>query len=1210
MEGLGVAAGVIAVVQLTELALKLAHKHVGLGPSRYDKTELLSISRALYAFNGMLQTLQTHLRINEEDEARLQTLNHLKEPLNQCKEALELLSDQLKDPTFIRKHIVGERFDRKLKKALSIIEDARKLIELTLLSDQHVIISAVEQYLRAVAEDVRDVHTTLNEIEDRTREWHQQFQELKLSREQDKVIQWLQYADPSTNHNTACEMREPLTGNWFLQSDDFAAWKQEPKQLLWLHGIPGCGKTVLSSTVIEHIKTICRKDSQCQYIFYYFDFSDSKKQEVVGLLRSALAQLASRNLETLREVENLYGRNDRGKQQPDKKNLLSILLSVLRSPLRTYLIIDALDECSQREELLKVLSSIYRQCSEHVNILVTSRKEYDIELAFDSLASSSIGIQQSVVDADIRIHVKTCLVEDAKLRRWPLAVKKEMEDALVRGAQGMFRWVVCQLVVLRNCLRLPALRQRLKELPETLDKTYDQILLCIPENCHHEAHTVLQWLAYSRRPMSLAEVAEAITVDRDNQFFDTENRMFDVFSILSICSSLVTLSEKKAALKNGQTEEMRELRLAHYSVKEYLVSRRIQESEASKFAIKETEAHEYMGEVCLIYLHYFNNSDSLYTDVWVDYPFLQYAAESWYGHRQAVSDSSSKIVDLSAALFDIKRGFQFINWLRLHDPEFPHRGIDLGRGIEAIAAPLYYASILGILEAVERLLAAGADVDATTTSLRRTALQAASRRGRLEVVKRLLAAGADVDAVANDGYGMTALQTASGRGHLEVVESLLAAGASVNTATVSDGLTALQAASLGGHLGVVDRLLAVSADVNAAATHNYGQTALQAASRGGHLEVVEKLLAAGADVNAAAPDYGGWLALQAASENGYLGVVERLLAAGANVDAATHGSYRQTALQAASGDGHHKIVERLLAAGADVNADTNSRWTALQAASERGHLEVVEMLLLAGADVNAIPTDRKGQTALQGASSGGHLEIVERLLAAGANVNAATHGSYRQTALQAASGDGHHKVVEKLLAAGADVNADTDFRWTALQAASERGHLEVMEMLLLAGADVNAIPTDRKGQTALQGASSGGHLEIVERLLAAGADANAAPTSRYGLTALQAASRGGHFEIVGRLLAAGADVNGAALTSDGLTALEAATLGGHPKVVEMLLAAGANPTTGDSSRTTPQAAPWGSNLKAMGGHSNPTVRSPSQPPTPSPSTTETLIPRL
>ena len=161
---------------------------------------------------------------------------------------------------------------------------------------------------------------------------------------------------------------------------------------------------------------------------------------------------------------------------------------------------------------------------------------------------------------------------------------------------------MCQLEVLRNCLNLSALRQKLKELPETLDETYNRILLGIPENCHHEAHAVLQWLTYSKRPMNIAEVAEAIAVDRDNQTFEIENRMFDIFSVLDICSSLVTLSEGKTTLKKDQAEGTRKLQLAHYSVKEYMVSSRIQSSHAKKFAIKETEAHEYMGEACLIYL--------------------------------------------------------------------------------------------------------------------------------------------------------------------------------------------------------------------------------------------------------------------------------------------------------------------------------------------------------------------------------------------------------------------------------------------------------------------------------------------------------------------------------------------------------------------------------------------------------------------------------
>jgi hypothetical protein len=291
-----------------------------------------------------------------------------------------------------------------------------------------------------VTEDVRDIRMMSDENKKQLAEIENSSQELKLSYEQDNVIRWLQYTNPSTNHNAACGLHEPETGNWLLQSDDFTTWKRESKKFLWLHGIPGCGKTVLSSTVVEHVKTICENDPQCQYVFYYFDFNDSKKREVAGLLRSILTQLASRDPKALKEVEKLYNQNDHGKQQPDKKSLLLILLSVLRNSLRTYLIIDALDECSQQEEVLEILSDIYRRCSEDVNVLVTSRKEHDIGLVLDGpdgLTSSSIDIQQTVVNADIRIHIKACLVKDVKLRKWPLEVKEEVEDALVRGAHGM-----------------------------------------------------------------------------------------------------------------------------------------------------------------------------------------------------------------------------------------------------------------------------------------------------------------------------------------------------------------------------------------------------------------------------------------------------------------------------------------------------------------------------------------------------------------------------------------------------------------------------------------------------------------------------------------------------------------------------------------------------------------------------------------------------
>ncbi|KAK3373896.1 hypothetical protein B0T24DRAFT_529350, partial [Lasiosphaeria ovina] len=162
------------------------------------------------------------------------------------------------------------------------------------------------------------------------------------------------------------------------------------------------------------------------------------------------------------------------------------------------------------------------------------------------------------------------------------------------------------------------------------------------------------------------------------------------------------------------------------------------------------------------------------------------------------------------------------------------------------------------------------------------ALQPASEGGHLAVVERLLVAGADVNAGPARYSGRTALQAASEGGHLAVVERLLVAGADVNAGPASlDGRTALQAASKGGHLAVVERLLVAGADVNSGPTYYNGRTTLQAASEGGYLTVVERLLVAGADVNAGPASHNGRTALQAASEGGHLTVVERLLIAGA-----------------------------------------------------------------------------------------------------------------------------------------------------------------------------------------------------------------------------------------------------------------------------------------------------------------------------------------
>ena len=104
-----------------------------------------------------------------------------------------------------------------------------------------------------------------------------------------------------------------------------------------------------------------------------------------------------------------------------------------------------------------------------------------------------------------------------------------------------FRWVDCQLDALKKCLTVNAIRRALKDLPKTLDETYDRILQNIPDEYCKEAHCVLQLLCVSFQSLTINEVAEAIAIDSENEIYSPENCLRDAQDILNICSSLVTL---------------------------------------------------------------------------------------------------------------------------------------------------------------------------------------------------------------------------------------------------------------------------------------------------------------------------------------------------------------------------------------------------------------------------------------------------------------------------------------------------------------------------------------------------------------------------------------------------------------------------------------------------------------------------------------------
>ncbi|KAI4908655.1 hypothetical protein J4E90_008387 [Alternaria incomplexa] len=259
-----------------------------------------------------------------------------------------------------------------------------------------------------------------------------------------KIRNWLSAPDPSMNYNKAHKQREAETGQWLLRSTKLKKWRETAASRLWLYGIPGCGKTVLSSTIIEHLMQYCHDDISMVTVYFYFDFMDAQKQDPELMIRSLFSQLLHRSIMIPKDLDKLFKSCGDGSQQPPLPALLEVAPQMIRQFTHVYIALDALDECTQRLELMDILETVAGWQLDNVHLLMTSRKERDIEMSLETFVpkDDTICLQRCVVDEDILRFAQQRLRDDKRLEKWnkDASIRREIETALRRGAQGMFRW--------------------------------------------------------------------------------------------------------------------------------------------------------------------------------------------------------------------------------------------------------------------------------------------------------------------------------------------------------------------------------------------------------------------------------------------------------------------------------------------------------------------------------------------------------------------------------------------------------------------------------------------------------------------------------------------------------------------------------------------------------------------------------------------------
>ncbi|KAN0141499.1 hypothetical protein V8E53_000744, partial [Lactarius tabidus] len=636
--------------------------------------------------------------------------------------------------------------------------------------------------------------------------------EIKWNQIEQDVRKWFSPPDPSTNHNTACGVYHNAPPTWFFEASVFKGWMSNGS-LLWVHGKPGSGKSVLCAAIIQHIMTL-RDSGSVTLTYFYFDFRDEEKQNVRNAVASLLIQLSAYSKHCCEIIHQLYSTHGKGTQQPSNGILIDRLKEMLTVTARQqpiFIVLDALDECpddgtpTPREEVLNLVVLLVRLQLPNLHICVTSRPEIDIQTMLKPLAVNAISLhdetKQKFVIAN---YVSSVVSSDVRMKKWRDEDKKLVVEELSERADGMFQWVFCQLDMLRHTVQ-PDVRAILAKLPKTLDETYERVLNDINENNREHACRLLHCLAVAVRPLRVEELAEILTFDFDAAQdgipkFHPDRRPKDPEeAVLSICSSLITIIDNPGS---------RVVQFSHFSVKEFLTSNHLASSteQLTPYNTLPGPAHTILAQVCLGLLLHSDDSDD--NKSVKDSPLAEYAARNWIAHAQ-FEDVASHVEDGMVSLFDHDRP-HFATWISLYDID-----AESGRKLPTkIPNPLYYSALCGFHVLVQHIsIKSPQDVNASGDSFGFPVV-AALYRNHFPVAEFLLEHGGRVD-VRDEGQ-QTALYKAidrPGNVALDVVRFLLDHGADVN-ARRDDHWTPLHLAVNIGELSVARMLLDHQADVN------------------------------------------------------------------------------------------------------------------------------------------------------------------------------------------------------------------------------------------------------------------------------------------------------------------------------------------------------------------------------------------------------------
>lgn len=742
---------------------------------------------------------------------------------------------------------------------------------------------------------------------------------------------------------------------------------------------------MLTSIAIEHLNDTFGSRQDIGVAYIYCDYKIGNEQRPLNLLASLLKQLLIQKSSIPEHIQELYRQySDRAETpRPSLKEVFESLQLTVASFSQVYIIVDALDELQQGDQVVQAFLSRLSElkAKKSVKYMLTSRV---VPRVMDCI-QSGLRLEIRASKEDVMRYIDARMNELPKFVSKKPELQKTIKEVIVAAVDGMY---VCSTILpkedlifhsrfLLARLHLESLvdkmsptevRMALESLPkgnEALSIAYDQAIRRIETQkpgMRLIAQKALGWITYAKRPLSVDELRYAIAVQPGHSHFNEED-LSDIDDIVSACRGLVTVD---------RGHDTQTARLVHYTTQQFLMR-----TGETYFP----NAREISAVNSLTYLLYndfergwlleskdkiFNQGRFVQERV-LQHPFLCYAARYWAAHASECTAQS--VVDLSLRFlsddFRVSSATQIL-FARIVN-KYAADGF-LGRGLNSQArnpvSGLHLAVYFGFNDMVLKLLDHGFKADSRDGAQRSPLFWAAQmghakivalllsfnygevvRKGRKEqtgAASKLLPTVNSVDVNCRDIIGNTPLTVSRSYGHVGVVLQLLEQVDISPNLAPENGCTPLTYAARRGDAAIL-RLLVAHADIDINDFPPGGRTALTWAIRGSSKDLVSILLShANIDVNL--EDSGGQTPLIAAISQNNEEIV-KLLLAHPRMDVSCSSRDGITALTVATICGY-KPIEKLLLACTGYNWNSTLGYTSqagYEWLSERGHLVEAQM---------------------------------------------------------------------------------------------------------------------------------------------------------------------------------------------------------------------------------------------------------------------------